>query len=49
MAAQFTEIIKWLLRWLSSWRARATNSLPVPVSPWIKTVAAVGATLWMRL
>src|SRR5690606_39673668 len=37
IAAQLTEIINWLARLLSSWRARATSSLPVPVSPWIST------------
>ena len=32
------------LRGLSRWMARATSSLPVPVSPRIKTLASVGAT-----
>src|ERR1022692_3050533 len=31
-------------RGLMRWMARAINSLPVPVSPRIKTVASVGAT-----
>ena len=30
------------------WIARATSSLPVPVSPVIKTVESVGATLAIR-
>ena len=38
-----------LARRLSLWMALAANSLPVPVSPWISTVASVGATLWMML
>ena len=33
---------------LRSWMARATSSLPVPVSPRMSTVASVGATLPMR-
>jgi hypothetical protein len=28
----------------ASWIARATSSLPVPVSPWIRTVASLAAT-----
>ena len=31
-------------RGLASWMKRAINSLPVPVSPWISTVASVPAT-----
>jgi hypothetical protein len=31
-------------RGLPSWTARATSSLPVPVSPWISTVLSVGLT-----
>ena len=33
------------LRGLRRWMARASSSLPVPVSPWISTVASVGATV----
>ena len=32
-------------RGLSRWMAWATSSLPVPLSPWISTVARVGADL----
>jgi hypothetical protein len=32
-----------LVRLLRSWRARATSSLPVPVSPVMMTGASVGA------
>ena len=32
-------------RGLSRWMARASSSLPVPVSPWMSTVAVVGATV----
>src|SRR6266404_4187930 len=44
IAAQFTLTRLRLRRGLSSWIARAITSLPVPVSPAIKTVAFVGAT-----
>ena len=39
-----------VLRRLVSWTARATSSLPVPVSPSSRTVASVGATVrtWCR-
>ena len=49
MAAQFTEIIGALARRDRLCRARATNSLPVPDSPWINTVESVGATLRILL
>ncbi|MNI84888.1 hypothetical protein D3C73_1418270 [compost metagenome] len=45
MAAQFTEIIGALARLERLCRARATSSLPVPDSPWIRTLESVGATL----
>ncbi|MNG09251.1 hypothetical protein D3C84_926640 [compost metagenome] len=45
MAAQFTEIIGALARLDRLCRARATSSLPVPDSPWIRTLESVGATL----
>src|SRR5438128_1906251 len=32
-------------RWLRSWMARASSSLPVPVSPRSRTVESVGATI----
>ena len=35
-------------RWLWRWIARATTSLPTPLSPLINTVEEVGATLLMR-
>jgi hypothetical protein len=34
-------------RFESVWTARATSSLPVPLSPMIRIVASVGATLRM--
>ena len=43
-APQLTEMSGALLRWLRSWMARATSSLPVPVSPRMRTVASVEAT-----
>ena len=43
MAAQFTATKGPTARSLASWIARATSSLPVPVSPKIVTVARVGA------
>ena len=43
IAAQLTATNGPLARGASSWRARATSSLPVPVSPWISTEAGVGA------
>src|SRR3990167_5375395 len=45
MAAQFTFTSGLCRRALRSWRARATNSLPVPVSPRRRTQASVGATV----
>jgi hypothetical protein len=45
MAAQFSLMKVRSLRGLSRWMARASSSLPVPVSPWIRTVASVGATV----
>ena len=43
IAAQFTWISGLSRRWLPRWSARATSSLPVPLSPVISTVAGVGA------
>ncbi len=43
-AAQLTLTSGRSLRGLRAWIARATSSLPVPVSPRISTVASVGAT-----
>ena len=43
-AAQCTVTIGRLERGLSWWIALAKSSLPVPLSPWIKTVARDGAT-----
>ena len=34
-------------RELRRWMARAMSSLPVPLSPWTRTVASVLATRWM--
>ena len=48
MAAQLTLTngrSRWALRW---WMARATSSLPVPVSPVINTVLRVADTSSMR-
>ena len=44
MAAQFTFTKASLLRWLRRCIARATSSLPVPLSPVINTRPLVGAT-----
>ena len=44
-AVQFMATNGLVLRGLLVWMALATSSLPVPVSPWISTVALVGATL----
>ncbi len=46
-AAQLVAMKGWFRRWLWWWIARATTSLPVPVSPIINTVALVGATVLM--
>jgi hypothetical protein len=48
MAAQFTLTNARELRWDSRWMARATSSLPVPVSPVMRTVESLGATFEMR-
>ena len=42
-AAQFSATNGLFLRGLFWWIAWATSSLPVPVSPWISTLALVGA------
>ena len=44
MAAQFSFTNGRPHRELRSWIACAISSLPVPVSPWIRTVESVGAT-----
>ena len=44
IAAQLTSTKGPCARGLRSWRRRATSSLPVPFSPWIRTRALVGAT-----
>ncbi|MCY1537371.1 hypothetical protein D9M68_728620 [compost metagenome] len=49
IAAQFTEISGALARRERLCRARATSSLPVPDSPWIRTVESVGETLRILL
>ena len=46
MAAQFTATKGPLARGLNVWIARATNSLPVPLSPVTNTAALLGAT-WL--
>src|SRR5215470_11080319 len=43
-AQQFTATKGPLARGLASWMKRAISSLPVPVSPWMSTVASVPAT-----
>ena len=45
IAAQFTATNGPLARGESSWMARATSSLPVPVSPRISTGAGLGAAI----
>src|SRR2546426_9252306 len=45
IAAQFTRTNARPERRDSLWMARATSSLPVPVSPLMRTVESVGATL----
>jgi hypothetical protein len=44
IAAQLTATKRFAARGERSWIARATSSLPVPVSPRTSTVASVGAT-----
>ncbi len=46
-APQSTAKNRSCFRGLRSWMARATSSLPVPVSPMIRTVLDVDATLRM--
>ena len=36
-------------RWLAAWIARATSSLPVPLSPVMSTVSDVGPTCRIRV
>ncbi len=48
MAAQFTGMNGPLARGERAWRARATSSLPVPVSPRMVTAASAGASRSMR-
>ena len=48
MAAQFTSTKGRPLRADSRWMARATNSFPVPDSPYMRTGAADGAALVIR-
>jgi hypothetical protein len=47
MAAQLIRMKGFSRRELPSWRAVATSSLPVPLSPVISTVDGVSATLSM--
>ena len=51
MAAQFSLTNVRSRRPLRLWMARAISSLPVPVSPRIRTVEVVGATVstWRRM
>jgi hypothetical protein len=49
MAAQLTATKGPLARAESSWRVRATSSLPVPVSPWMRTGAGVAAACSMSV
>ena len=48
MAPQSSTTIGPFLRPDSSWMARATSSLPVPVSPWMTTETSIGAIFRMR-
>ena len=45
IAAQLSLTKGFERRGLRLWIARAINSFPVPVSPWISTVESVGATV----
>ena len=47
-APQFTAINGPLARWLNWWIWRATNSLPVPVSPMMSALASLGAICSIR-
>ena len=47
IAPQSSTTIGPRLRPESSWMARATNSLPVPVSPWMITETSIGAIFLM--
>ena len=49
IAPQFTAMKGLLERRLLVWMNRAISSLPVPLSPAIKTVESVGATRWQIL
>ena len=46
MAPQLMATKGWLARELARWMARATSSLPVPLSPWMSTLASLAATRW---
>ena len=46
MAAALTGMSGPSFRRLSRWMARASTSLPVPLSPWIRIVRSVGAARW---
>ena len=48
MAAQLMATNGFALRGLSEWMVRATNSLPVPLSPVMSTEAVLGATISIR-
>jgi hypothetical protein len=48
MAPQLTSTNGRVRRWLAWWIARAISDLPVPVSPWISTVAFESATASIR-
>ena len=44
MAPQLMATKGWFARGLARWMARASSSLPVPLSPWIRTLASLAAT-----
>jgi hypothetical protein len=44
IAPQLIATKGWLARTLARWIARASSSLPVPLSPWISTLASPAAT-----
>jgi len=43
MAPQLIGTNGWFLRVLREWTARATSSLPTPLSPWMRTVVLKSA------
>ena len=48
MAPQLIATNGWFARGLARWMARASSSLPVPLSPWMRTLASLAATRCAR-